>query len=307
MARFPACQPIIPYLRVQIGGAPTVEQVLERLQTEAHEYPVRHKQLAAIRFYLQHMIATCQIEWEKLSHGITSYKTLLDAIEHWRSRYDRVCLVTFNYDTMLDSALPVVGLRFETINDYVANEHYKLVKVHGSVDWAHDVLNAELNLGFGSEGVARQLIEQASTLKVEQSFRRIAFGNYGVFYDAEGRPSRALFPALAIPFHTKRAFECPEAHLQALRGLIPETTKLLIVGWHAADTHFVDLLRNVKDPQTLIVSRDGAMAKAVVRSLSDAGVRGDKSWSNGGFTHFVTSGEADKFLQECGAERGAHR
>jgi hypothetical protein len=46
------CQPIVPYLQAPLSGE-SVEQVLERLREEASEYPKRHQQLAAIRYYLR--------------------------------------------------------------------------------------------------------------------------------------------------------------------------------------------------------------------------------------------------------------
>jgi hypothetical protein len=37
---------------------------------------------------------------------------------------------------MLDSALSVVGIPCATLGGYIADRRYKLIKVHGSVDWA---------------------------------------------------------------------------------------------------------------------------------------------------------------------------
>src|SRR5207249_5785396 len=104
-----------------------VEQALEQFQAEANEHPLRHRQLAAIRFYLQVMLYRTQLAWEvSFAHSITSYRTLLDQIGRWRSRYQRVCLVTFNYDTMLENALDVVGLRVGTLDDYVRDDVYSV-------------------------------------------------------------------------------------------------------------------------------------------------------------------------------------
>ncbi len=37
----------------------------------------------------------------------------LDQIERWRKPDEQVCIVTFNYDSFLEDALPVVGVKIE--------------------------------------------------------------------------------------------------------------------------------------------------------------------------------------------------
>jgi hypothetical protein len=284
-------------LRRQEPSGPTIEERLEALQDEAKEYPARLKQLAAVRFYLQVMLAECQLAWEALAKGITNYKVLLDDIEHWRGEDGRVCLVTFNYDTMLENALPVVGIRLRMIDDYVASKSYKIVKVHGSVDWAHDVeAGLDISGKLSHLEAANWLIEKTVASQVRPSYRRIPFGHFGI--DSTGRPRVPIVPALAVPFQTKRDFACPEPHLAVLRDIIPAVTKVLIIGWRAKDHHFLELLGNLKAPHIAIVSGDRQSAEEVRDSLVKFGIRiGLYALFVGGFSHFVTSGEATKFLQ----------
>ena len=86
---FPKCQPVIPYLR-HLPRDGSVEQVLEGLQAEAEEYPERHRQLAAVRFYLHFMLWECERYWNDVASGVTNYKTLLDQLE----RVDAITLVS---------------------------------------------------------------------------------------------------------------------------------------------------------------------------------------------------------------------
>ena len=66
--------------------------------------------------------------------GVTNY-TLLDEIEGWRSKQNElVRLVTFNYDTMIEQALPSVGVKIAAMHDYIS-QRYALIKHHGSVNW----------------------------------------------------------------------------------------------------------------------------------------------------------------------------
>ena len=68
---------------------------------------------------------------KELAGGVTNYKTLLDQLEHYRRPDETVCLVTFNYDTLLEDALPTVGLKVLEIADYISSDRYKLIKLHG--------------------------------------------------------------------------------------------------------------------------------------------------------------------------------
>ena len=124
LQQFPQIQPILPHLRLRQANL-TVEQVLESLQAEAADYPVGIRQLAAIRFYLHCMLWECMDNWRTIHNGVTNYKTLLDLINRRLAAYRSVCMVTFNYDTMLEDALPVVGVKISTIDDYLSHPTFK--------------------------------------------------------------------------------------------------------------------------------------------------------------------------------------
>src|SRR5216684_2650665 len=243
MNQFPACQPIIPLLRVRRDNR-SVEQVLEHFQGEVQAYPARAQQLAAIRYYLHFMLTECKTEWDRVARGITNYRTLLDQIERWRYRgsvedmmplgaYTSVCLVTFNYDTLLEDAFgkPINGL-----GDYIADSSYKLIKAHGSVNWGR-VVRRPLISDVATRSVweiAYELISRASELDLGPDYHRVVTRPIGRLDEAT-----TLFPAIAIPVVQKSAFECPADHVAALMKCIPEVTKLLIIGWRGTEQHFV--------------------------------------------------------------------
>src|SRR5881396_977167 len=140
MRRFQACLPVIPRLQRE-----EVEGELENLLREADGYPQRHRQLAAIKYYLQYTLWECGYRWsDQALRGVSNYTTLLDAIEHRRLKaareapplgsYTEVLLVTFNYDTLLEIGLKdALGFEALSIPDYIEEARpYKLIKVHGS-------------------------------------------------------------------------------------------------------------------------------------------------------------------------------
>jgi hypothetical protein len=284
--------PIVPLLQNLPVGR-TVEQVLEQLQAEADDYPERRHQLAAVRYYLQVMLWTCVHQWNHLAKGVTNYKALMDQIERWRKPNDQVCLATFNYDRMIEEALPVVGVDIIDLPDYISNDRYKLLKLHGSVDWGRSVDTAILGIEKLSPWeIAYKLIDDVHRLRISNIFHIVKQ------YPISKLNNVALFPAMAIPVQSKLHFECPTEHLTALREFIPKTTKLLMIGWSATERHFLKLLAEgiTQKLKVMAVAGDLNSAKQSVANLRNAGIDVDAIESPSGFTEFIVSREGDQFL-----------
>jgi len=296
MQRFPVCQAIIPLVQMPASGG-TVEQVLEHLQSESDEYPERHKQLAAIRYYLHVMLWECEQRWRGIGRGISNYKTLLDQIERWREPDEQVCLVTFNYDRMIEDALPVVGVNIHDLSDYVGSKTYKLIKLHGSVNWGRLVHTHVLSIRDKNVwDVAYEMIDRIQELNITDTFRIV---NELPMARSERDPDFALFPAIAIPVQTKQHFECPKEHVDALREFIPQTGKLLMIGWRAMEGHFLKLLADGLDHRLRVMAVSGSLdyAKQSVANLRNSGIDADAIESTGGFTNFIITREGDEFLR----------
>jgi hypothetical protein len=298
MRHFSACQPIIPFLRHRAKTA-TVEQVLEHLQTEATRHPQGYRELAAIRYYLQTMLWECQTNWKTIHNGVTNYKTRLYLIRQSRRDSSPTCLVTFNYDTLLEDALPTVDARVENISDYVTGREYKVFKVHGSVHWGrriHPLPLRELH-ALSDDQIVAQVIRLAP-----QIFEQKVVTNE---YVLSGNPSvtkvdnQAIFPAIAIPVESKLEFECPQEHVDTLTSHLQHTTKILIIGWRATDAPFLELLKAHLPLHIKIMSVGGRSEEAekIMERFNVVGIRRIHfSCSEWGFTDFILSGEAESFL-----------
>ena len=195
---------------------------------------------------------------------------------------------------MLEDALPTVGVGIQGLPDYIANDNYKVIKLHGSVHWAREVDTPIANLsGRNTWQVAYELIDRAADLAISQRFRMVTE------YPIGKLDQLALFPALAIPVETKGGYECPPEHLEALRVWVPEMTKLLIIGWRATEVPFLRLLaENLRhEPRVMVVAGGSDAAAQVIERLQQAGIEGQFHVAKGGFTEFVVNREADEFLK----------
>jgi hypothetical protein len=232
---YPKLLPVLPHLRRPSSGK-SVEEELEAWQAEASGDPERKRQLFSIRYYLHDLLFKISNEWLQQTSDITNYVILLDQIRHLNTQNEPVALVTFNYDLLLDRALLSFNFKALPLDRYFeAHPMFKLLKPHGSVDWARFVDFPTNRLGVD------QLIEQADSIKLSDEYL-LANASHPVSIHSFGRP---IVPAIAVPVQTKTedTFEWPSQHRAYFDSLLPLVTKILIIGWQAKEAHFLKLLR----------------------------------------------------------------
>ncbi len=302
LAKFSQCNPLVtrlsdPHPRLSL------EEQLEQVQTEAEENPVKYKQLVAVRFYLRTMIWETEQRWRTKHRGITNYVTLLDDLQTWRRRSgESVLLVTFNYDKMLEHAFEAARISdCMSLDSYISNEHYKLFKVHGSVDWVrrldHSVHDPQNRID--DENMIAMMIDQSSS---GESFSAPIETISGPYVGREVIPMQrvvGLMPAIAIPVTRKTKFECPNPHLDALRERLPEVTKILAIGWRGTEKHFLKLLvedLKVKPRHIGITARSEEDARNVQQNLRIGGLESNYVLHKGGFSESLRNDEINHFL-----------
>lgn len=229
MGIFGECKPLIPRLR---RDGVSVERELAIIQEQQKSYPPAYQQLMAIRFYLQYALQQCQQRWEFRHNSITNYATLIREVDRWRHEYDeQACFVTFNYDTMLESAMTdVLGFKTLDLNSYTAQRFYSIIKLHGSTNWGRRIAVSGNPETYGY----KKIIAEAGDITT--------YPDYVMNSDFISTP--CLVPALSIPLERKDEFSCPETHIRKLEEVLPRVTKVLIIGWRATEAEFVKLFHS---------------------------------------------------------------
>jgi hypothetical protein len=288
---------LVAHLRRRVQAGSSVEQELEQVQSEKTDARGR-QELVAVKFYLQWTLWKCSDEWWKVGHGVTNYGELLRRLRIWAAKNsdEPICLVTFNYDTILERSLDaVVGLRIESFDSYTQGA-FKLFKLHGSVNWGH-------NLGFKGSFpnwpmAAHHLISEAADAPED---------NYVLLGSTSdvNMQGHVTLPAIAIPVQQKAVFECPEPQLAQLRTLLPNTTQILALGWRATEQHFIALLRETlqreRVQRALIVAGEARDANSpkpgheVISNLSGT-IACKMDDANSTFSDFVGSERLEAFL-----------
>jgi hypothetical protein len=107
-------------------------------------------------------------------------------------------------------------------------------------------------------------------------------------------------PALAVPTISKHNFVCPPDHIRALEELIPQVSKIAIIGWRGAERRFVEMLaKGLKQKVDAIAACGNSdAAQETLGRLRTAGIAGNFQAAPGGFTDFVVTGRIEPLLAE---------
>ena len=299
---FPQCKPIVPRLRDPkvTSGDISIEALLQEIEREAEAYHRARHELAAIRFYLQRVIYGSETRWLGITRGITNYLSLLREIERTFPK-EPVCLVTFNYDTLLEHALRHFGLPIASIDDYTKRHaFYRVFKLHGSTSWVREIeTRVPIDMRPSSNPEATiygQLMEQLAEIHITD---RYVFSPHDAIGISLGRP---VFPAIAIPVQRKGSFECPQYMVEELTALLAKVTQILVIGWRATEAHFLELLhQHLRWGSGLyfcIVAGNLKEAEGVKDRINRAfpGSQLSISPETTGFTEFVLTRRAEQVL-----------
>lgn len=288
VARFPRMVAVVPRLRRAMqDSAFSLERELLRIQEEADAYPLHHKALLAIRFYLQQILWECGREWRAESKGATNYADLLTEIDRRLGPQDRSCIVSFNYDLLVENAFEdVFGHNFASTSDYLDLGKWDIVKLHGSVNWSRPVTVAN-DAHLDADAARNLLIEQAPDIRPGEWELRSP--------DKPKDSTRASViyePALSIPVDRKSEFECPPSHLERLTELLPAVTRILVVGWRASEFNFLEMLtplRGRTDVRWLLVNGGADQSSPTISNLCEVGLNTNLQTFEGGFTDLLAS------------------
>jgi hypothetical protein len=300
MMRFPDCRPIVQHMR-QNSELPdfNVERELEKFQGEANDYPPRRRQLAAVRFYLRHLLWECGAQTTRLSNGMTNHFRFFDRLGLWRHKtQDQVLIATFNYDVLVEDALEeALSITFPDIDSFTSRPDYRLYKLHGSVNWGR-WMDIDLASAIADHGkVENKLMDGAGAASPLSDQYKLVSG----VDDLGATEAGAFFPAIAVPFERKYDFECPRGQLEDLFSLLPEVTDVLIIGWRATELHFLERLNAVpmdKWRRITIVAGAIEFAEHTMTNLVQAGINRNIEPTSHSFTEFCRV-ELDDWLTKA--------
>jgi hypothetical protein len=261
--KYPSAGPVIAELRDRLSrrgsDAPTLEQALADYQRRASRDEQMYQHLMAARFYLRDLIwgAGKFALSPDVSGGVTRYTRLVQRLHEWQSEEKRrLVFVSFNYDLLLESACAQVwGFQWGKRESYVIGDHALILKPHGSVQWeAPDQSLAPAALPVAS--AAEWTVNHAKNL--EPDLKRLWCFNL----DSTALTREPAIPVLAMPMAGKSDFLWPPEQREAFDSLKQSVTRVLTLGWRAAEPHFVQLMHSaVCDEHKRMVVTGGRSAE----------------------------------------------
>lgn len=284
MSNYPAVKGIVQELRRKTHAGESIEEVMQSLSDSKALRNIIG--ISATRFYLNHLIKMTTEKWYSSTDGLTNYDALLDMIDDLTGG-EAVCLVSFNYDCLLERALERRGVRYSSIQNYIEDAKYVLIKPHGSVNWKQTVQYHRIN-----DDWYKELIEETQKLRLVG----------GVILEDELSISRSpeytsLVPVIAIPLKSKNEFVCPSEHVEKMIAMFSDTSHILAIGWRGTEEYFTKLLsEHTSNTKIGIVSHTEDSASEVEQNLKDAKVRGSIYRYGGGFSDFTYNEQLRTFL-----------
>lgn len=263
------------------GGS--LEEQLERLwqQTRIGFHPILVAELVALQYYFHEFFFA---KSEELKDKADNHKILANHIrEITLNGEEGVAIISFNYDTLMESAIETAfGIEFNNSTDYINDIDKPAIvfKPHGSCNWVKEIIP---NLHFANFQNQNLRAEDDYT-EIYNRLNKALPTNHLKFISAipdkldkkeiylpdllnhlspeflvvkkDGSPlelsfeknkirgKKIYFPQLLNPFKAKDEFVMPNNHLITLKEILRDIQEVAVIGWKGSEAKFNKLLND---------------------------------------------------------------
>jgi SIR2-like protein len=300
MTLYPLVQIIAPNIRRATANSQngiSLENFLRQHLKESSNERFR-LMFTQVQLYLQHII------WDT-GAGYTTHPDHYDSLVQKLLQVDSPVVVTTNYDTILDNRLAETR-SLNKIADYVDDEDWSLIKLHGSVNWARRLavsMNLTNPVANHSDYISRvrglgpdPKLDEEILLMSTTDLARTRWSSEAMYY-----------PALSVPLGIEDTINCPPEHITFLRSRLDkaETIDLLFLGYSGNDNEVFDLIGETKAKLgclNIVVGNDVNVGHKLLRRIApmfnlNSSLNSELVHS-GGFSDWVLKGKMDQFFTD---------
>ncbi|HEY5123414.1 MAG TPA: hypothetical protein VIK14_06730 [Ignavibacteria bacterium] len=244
--------------------------------------------LINIQYYLSDLFTQISVNYS--SSGLSNIDVMITmAHEYAVRKKEDVIFITFNYDTLIESAFQrVLSKSILKIDDYIKG-NIKLYKCHGSCNW-FKTFNGN-RIGYHKDISSKPIYQHIWEHRFHLWDINSSLGSNIELYEndldfvAEDSKSGdtyrlALFPQLLIPMRTKDEFVLPENHKNSLGKSLNDVTDILIIGWKGTETHFNKFLSDRLSNRRVAITVVNAGDKSIEKQLMSFNINASYNYYN---------------------------
>jgi len=280
------------------------KNIEECIQEEWNTFKSYYSPQVAIRhinlqFYLQSLFTAISKEVVEKHYRNNLYSLFLNKFQGYLAANpkERISLISFNYDTILDGFMSqIYRYPLNNMDDYINwNErNILLFKPHGSCNWGWKLKKEKLN-GHNQSTIANALYEKGIepweiyfqlTGTLSEVIANNAWGheyfndkhlrgrftiNKNLIEQIPYNTTDTYFPSLLMPYRDKDEMIMPYDHYNAMRTVTEQAEELYLIGWKGNEDLFNNHLkkhaRNLK--KIVIVNPQADVVKCNISKYID--------------------------------------
>jgi hypothetical protein len=239
----------------------TIEQLFEEEWLEIRNKPAMnlHIEHIQVQFYLSELFNRISEKMKENYFKWDLFGHLAENLKANANRENATCIISFNYDTLIDNALQdVFHFEYNEMSDYINNKNkIILIKPHGSANWGwpfkfnQTPLQHQLNFiselqknGYSMYRLMHEMLNQHHLNHQSWNLDHNNEPNYVPRYtiNRDGiqliKNNNPYMPALLMPFKDKDEFIMPSHHQIKMEAAMASAEEIVIIGWKGGEFHF---------------------------------------------------------------------
>ncbi|MFW9877089.1 MAG: hypothetical protein ACFFG0_28700 [Candidatus Thorarchaeota archaeon] len=164
---------------------------------------------------------------------ITFYDSLINRL---LMLSEDICIINFNYDLLLEQAMQKKSLgSFDKLDSFISGR-FKLLKPHGSCNWAYEHVSVPKN-------------NESFDSKIEK-LNSLTSNNININGTSAYHSEHDLLPCMVLPINSEdgffeKKFVFPDSHYEEMKKQLNEVEQILIIGWIGKENHFGKKLKEL--------------------------------------------------------------